>query len=327
MMMSPTQNEFNHVVAFEVSKDHLVVHTLPGDRQVRLPNTPTAVRRLLKAELKRNVSERLGALLVVCEATGRYERHVLAACVELGLKVHRAHGARVRFFAKYLGLAKTDPIDAGVLARYGARTPRLRLYEPPSPEEAALKELKARRDQIQAMLIAETNRLEHAAHPRVRKSLKAQIAGLRKAFAALDAEIATLVRTHEAFARKARLMRSVKGVGPVTVATVLADMPELGRLSKGEAARLAGLAPINQDSGKTSGRRHIEAGRAGVRRCLYMAALVAMQCNPIIQRFAAGLSARGKSFSVVITAVMRKLIVILNAILRTGEPWRGAQTA
>jgi transposase len=327
MTMSPTQNEFKHVVAFEVAKEGLVAHTLPGDRQVRLPNQPKAVRRLLKAEMKRNAKERLGALLVVCEATGGYERHVLAACVELGLKVHRAHGSRVRYFAKYLGLAKTDPIDARMLARYGAQSEGLRLYEPPSPEEAALKALKARRDQLQAMLRAESNRLEHAAHPTVLTSLKAQIAGLRRAFAALEAEIATLVRSHEAFARKARLMRSVKGVGPVTVATVLADMPELGRLSKGEAARLAGLAPLNQDSGKASGRRHIEAGRAGVRRCLYMAAQVAMQCNPIIKKFAAGLTARGKSFSVVITAVMRKLIVILNAILRTGEPWSGAKTA
>jgi transposase len=144
---------------------------------------------------------------------------------------------------------------------------------------------------------------------------------------ALEAEIATLVRSHDEFARKARLMRSLKGVGPVTVATVRAAMPELGRLSKGETARPAGVAPINQDSGKTSGRRHIEASRARVRRRLYKAAPVARQRNPVINRFAAGLTARGKSFSVVITAVMRKLIVILNALLRTGEPWRGAKPA
>jgi transposase len=267
-------------------------------------------------------------LLVVCEATGGYERHVLEACVALGLACHKAHGARVRHFAKYLGLiAKTDPIDAYVLALYGLKTEGLRLYQPPSAEELALKELHARRNDLMVMLNAEGNRLEHARQASVVRGLKAHIACLRKALKMLEAEIAALVRNNDAFTRKARLMRSLKGVGPVTAVAVLADMPELGTLTKGEAACLGGLAPFNRDSGKSSGPRHIEAGRAAVRRCLYMAGIVALRTNPVIKAYAANLKARGKPFKVIITAVMRKLLIILNAILRNGEPWKHAKIA
>ena len=319
MTMNPTQKAFNCVIAFEVSKHELVVHELPSDTQCSIANEPKAVRRLLRAKIKEHRSH-LGTLLIVCEATGGYERHVLEACVELELACHKAHGARVRHFAKYLGLiAKTDPIDARVLALYGLKTEGLRLYQPPSADEVALKELQARRN--------EGNRLEHARQASVVRGLKAHIASLRKALKALEAEIATLVRKNDAFVRKVRLMRSLKGVGPVTAVTVLTGMPELGTLAKGEAACLAGLAPINRDSGKSSGPRHIEAGRAAVRRCLYMAGMVALQTNPVIKAYAATLKARGKPFKVIITAVMRKLLIILNGILRTGEPWKHAKTA
>lgn len=328
MTMSPTQGPFKHVVAFEVSKTSLVVHRLPGDEQDTITNAPQAVRRLLRAEMRRNTKAKLGPLLVVVEATGGYERHVLDAAVELGLACHRAHGSRVRFFARYLGLiAKTDQLDARVLAVYGLKTERLRPFEPLKPEEQALKELQGRRDEIQQMLIAETNRLEHARLPSVVRSIKMHMAGLRKVLDALEAEIAALIHANESLARKARLMRSVIGVGPVTAAALLANMPELGSLTKGEAARFAGLAPINRDSGKLSAPRHIEAGGGAVRRCLYMAALVALNRNPVLKAFASRLRARGKPFKVVITAVMRKLIVILNAIVRDGEPWTHAKPA
>ena len=328
MTMIETHKGFKHVIAFEVSKASLVVHVLPADRQTTITNTPQAVRRLLRAELKSNAKNKFGPMLVAVEATGGYERNVLDASVELGVACHRAHGSRVRFYAKYLGLlAKTDAIDARVIADYGLKTANLRLFEPLRPEEQALKDLQARRDEVQQMLMAEANRLEHSRHASVVKSIKVHIVSLRKAFEALEAEIADLIRTHEPLDRKAKLMRSVIGVGPVTAATLLANMPELGSLTKGEAARLAGLAPINRDSGKLSAPRHIEAGRAAVRRCLYMAALVAMQSNPIIVAFTASLRARGKPFKVVITAAMRKLIVILNAIVREGLPWKNAKTA
>jgi transposase len=327
MSMIATHGEFNHVVAFEVSKAELVVHSLPADRQCVIANTAKGVSRLLTSELKSLRKQPTARLMVVCEATGGYERHVLEACIALGIACHRAHGSRVRFFAKYLGFsAKTDSIDARLLATYGLRSERLRLYVPPSAEEQALKDLKARRDEIQAMMIAEGNRLEHARHASVVRSLKQHLAALKKTFDGLEREIAALLRSCQTLGRKAKLMQSVKGVGPVTAATMLAYMPELGTLSKGEAARLAGLAPMNRDSGKLSAPRHIEAGRGAVRRCLYMAALVAMQTNPVFRDFAAKLKSRGKPFKVVVTAVMRKIVVILNAILRSEEPWR-AKTA
>lgn len=328
MSMIATHSQFNHIVAFEVSKAELVVHRLPADEQVTIANTPAAVRRLLSAEHKRLGKQKDARLLVVVEATGGYERHVLEACATLALACHRAHGSRVRYFARYLGVgAKTDGIDARLLALYGLRSELLRLYKPPSAEEQALKDLKSRRDEIQAMMIAESNRLEHARHASVVRSLKQHLTSLKKAFDALEAEIAVLLRDCRALGEKARLMRSVIGVGPVTAATLLAYMPEIGTLSKGEVARLAGLAPINRDSGKMSAPRHIEAGRSAVRRTLYMAALVAMSANPVVKAYAEQLRSRGKPFKVIITAVMRKLIVILNAIVRSGQPWKYAKTA
>ena len=248
--------------------------------------------------------------------------------MELGIAAHKAHGSRVRCFARYLGLvAKTDPIDARVLALYGLQTPDLRLYVPLTPEVLALRDLKTRRDQVQEMLFAETNRLERARHASVSRGLKAHIASLRKALAALEAEIAAHVEASETLSRKARLMRTLKGVGPVTVSAVLAFLPELGALTRSEAACLVGLAPINNDSGKFNGPRHIEAGRAAVRKTLYMTALVAIRRNPVMRLFADKLRRNGKPSKVVIAAVMRKLIVTLNAIVRSGEPWSHAQTA
>ena len=255
MTMNPALSAFNHVVAFEVAKDSLVVYVLPTEKQSIAANKPTAIRKALIAEMRRNAEASLGLLLVVCEATGGYERHVLEVCEELGIAVHKAHGSRVRHFARYLGLlAKTDPIDARVLALYGLKTTDLRLYVPPTPEVLALKDLKTRRDQLQQMLFAETNRLEHARHASVSRSLKAHIASLRKTLAALEAEIAAHIEASETLARKARLMRTLKGVGPATVAAILAYMPELGSFTKGEAACIAGLSGTFQGPSPYRGR-------------------------------------------------------------------------
>ena len=326
--MNPALPAFNHIVAFEVAKDRLVIHVLPAGEQSAAANKPKAIRKVLLAELRRNARANLGPLLVVCEATGGYERHVLDLCVELGIAVHKAHGSRVRYFARYLGLlAKTDPIDARVLALYGLKTPGLHLYVPPAPEALALRDLKTRRDQVQEMLFAEKNRLEHARHASVSRSLSAHIASLRKALAALEAEIAALVKASETLARKARLMQTLKGVGPATVAALLAYLPELGTLSRSAIACLAGLAPFDNESGKFKGPRHIEAGRAAVRKTLYMAALVAIRHNPVMRLFAERLRRNGKPSKAVITAVMRKLIVTLNAIVRSGQPWSQAKPA
>lgn len=327
-MTMNSEQRFEHIVAFEVSKDNLVVHTLPADEQHTISNAPAAIRRLIKAEAKRNREQKLGPILVICEATGGYERHVIQAAFDLKIPVHRAHGTRVRHFGRYCGLlAKTDPIDARLLAQYGLKTEELRLHVPPPPENEALRALHARRSEIQQMIIAETGRLDHAQHKSVLKSLKQHIAELKADLAAIESEINQLVRENGALSKKVALMRTVIGVGPISAMILLAYVPNIGQLTKGQVARLAGLAPINNDSGKKRGARHVEAGRTAIRRALYMAAVVAMKANPVLKDFADRLRSRGYPFKYVATAVMRKLVVILNAILRDGSPWSGAQTA
>ncbi|HET7411481.1 MAG TPA: IS110 family transposase [Pararhizobium sp.] len=326
---SPSNTNWpDHVVAFEVSKHQLVVHTLPADRQCTIANTPKAVRRVLQAEIKRNSKARLGAMLVICEATGGYEAAVLDVAVELGLDVHKAHGTRVRHFAKYKGLkAKNDPIDARLIALFGLQTENLVRYRPPSAAAKALRALHERRDDLKTMLQAETNRLEHASNAHVLKSLKASIAAITKTLDAIEAEITLLLKTEESMARKAKLMRTVPGVGPGVAATMIAHMPELGTLPRGSVAALAGLAPFDDDSGQKKGRRHISAGRSAVRRCLYMAALAAIRTCTHFRDYAARIKARGKPFKLAITAVMRKLIVILNAVLASQRPCDYARSA
>jgi len=328
MKTNPPQEPFAHIVAFEVSKNTLVVHTLPTNEQCSIENNAKAVRHLIKAEMKRSRKAKLGRLLVICEATGGYERHVLDVALELGVAVHRAHGTRVRHFGRYRGLlAKTDPIDAKLIAEYGVKTECLRLYVPPAAETVALRALHSRRTELQQMAIAETGRLDTAQHGSVRKNIKSHIASLEAALAAIEAEIADLVNENESLRTKVSLMRTVIGIGPISAMILLAHLPDIGRLTKGQVARLAGLAPINDDSGKKRGTRHVEAGRTAIRRALYMAAGVAMRKNPIIKEFADRLRGKGYPFKYVVTAVMRKLVVILNAVLRDGQPWKGAQPA
>ena len=328
MTINPAQKTFNHVVAFDVGKESLAVHILPGDERLSIANKSKEIRKLLTAQMRLNANSNLGPLLVVCEATGGYERQLLEICVELGIAAHKAHGSRVRHFAKYLGLiAKNDPIDARVLALFGLKTDSLRLYASRAPELEALIDLRARRDQIQAMLLAETNRLEHVRHESVTKSLKEHIEVLRQGLTVLETTIAAHIQASKELARKADLMRTLKSIGPGTATVLLAYMPELGAFSRAGAASMAGVAPFDDESGKTSLPRHVEAGRAAVRKALYMAASTAIRYNPIMKSFAEKLRRKGKPAKVVITAVMRKLIVTLNAMLRTGEPWSHAKTA
>ncbi|MGH6814346.1 MAG: IS110 family transposase [Hyphomicrobiaceae bacterium] len=241
---------------------------------------------------------------------------------------HKAHGSRIRAYARYRGmLAKTDPIDARLLAEFGLQTKDLRLYRPPRPEQAGLRRFKSRRDDIQQLLQAEKNRLEYTDDKVVAASIDAVVKTLERQLARIEAEIAAPIDSDGELGTRARLLTSVIGIGRIATVTLLADLPELGRLMRGEAAMLTGLAPINKDSGQARAPRRIEAGRAQVRRCLYMAAVVAIRHNPILSAFAKRLTQDGKPFKVVITAVMRKLIVILNAIMRDRQPWKHAKTA
>lgn len=324
--MNPASAGFNHIVAFDVAKATLEVCVLPGREHLSIANTPGQVRRLLKREMKRNRSGDLGPMLVVCEATGGYERHVLEVAAERAIACHRAHGSAVRGYAQYRRKwAKTDAIDGDLLADYGRQTKDLLLYHPPRSEQETLRCLQGRRKDLQDMLHAENRRLEHA--DAERPSVKRVIKTLDKELQRIEGEIAHLIETDDIFRRSAELMQTVKGIGPVTAAVMLAYLPELGQLKRATVTALAGLAPFNRDTGKMSAPRHIHGGRRPIRNCLYMAAKSAIRHSPHFKEYANRLKAKGKSYKVVITAVMRKLVITLNAIVRDQEPWKHAKTA
>jgi len=225
--------------------------------------------------------------------------------------------------AKYLGLAaKTDAVDARMLALFAAKSEDLRLWQPPRTETVELRGLRRRRDDLAQMVRKEQNRLENPQIKAVERPLKRHVRAMNKEIKKLAAAIAKLVAATPEFRQKADLLISVIGVGPKTVAACLAYVPELGSLTKGEAAAIVGLAPHAQDSGTLKGHRRISGGRREVRASLYMAALTALRIDPKMHAFAHRLRELGKLAKVAITAVMRKLIVTLNAVLKTGEPAR-----
>lgn len=328
LIMPAAAARFNHVIAFDVAKASLSLHILPSGEPLSLQNDGAAIRRLLKREQKRNCKQGLGPMLVICEATGGYEDAVLKTASELGLDCHRAHGSGVRAYAKFRGRhAKNDPIDAALIAEYGRDKPDLELYQPPRPEEAALRALMGRRTELKDMIQAETCRIEHASLKAVRVSLESHLAALKDQLALIEKEIRTLTRRDEAFNKRSRLLQTLAGIGAVASQTILAFLPELGHVPSATAVALAGLAPYDRDSGKERGKRRIFGGRGQIRTCLYMAALAAIRSHAHFREFAERLTRRGKPFKVAVTAVMRKLIVILSAMIRNDQPWKHAQTA
>lgn len=262
---------------------------------------------------------------VVVEATGGYERALVTALVEAGYRVAVVNPRQVRDFAKALGiLAKTDRIDALVLARFGEQVqPRL-LEEDPSTR-AELMQLVARRRQLIDLRTMESNRLQQSTARAAQKSIRHVLKLLEKEVDQLEAEIARLLASDDDWRTKIELLSSVPGVAKVTSATLVAEVPELGRLNRQAIAALVGLAPFNDDSGRHRGLRRISGGRSSVRHVLYMAALSARRCNPIIKAFAQRLAAQGKKPKVVIAACMRKLLVILNTMLKNKTPWNPSQ--
>jgi transposase len=262
--------------------------------------------------------------LIVLEATGGYEAALVAALATAGLPLVVANPRQVRDFAKATGrLAKTDTIDAQVLALFAERVqpaPR------PLPDEAAqaLDALLTRRRQLVEMLTAERNRLL-VARAAVRRDLQQHIRFLERRLREADHDLHTAVKASPLWRVKDDLLQSVPGVGRVVSLTLLAELPELGRLSHKELAALVGVAPLNRDSGTLRGKRLVSGGRAPVRAALYMAALVASKCNPVIRAFYQRLRAAGKPAKVALTAGMRKLLIILNAIARSGTPWQPAR--
>ena len=301
-------------VGIDVAQAHLDIALRPTGEQWRTATTEAAVADLvarLQAELP---------TLIVLEATGGLEIPVVAALAAAGLPVAVVNPRQVRAFAKAIGqLAKTDALDAQVLARFAEvvqPTPRTL----PDEQTQALAALLARRRQIVAMLTAEQQRLERA-RPPVRGRVVAHIAWLEQELADLDDELRRTVQASPAWREQEALLRSAPGIGPVVATTLLAEVPELGRLNRKQISALVGVAPLNRDSGTLRGQRAVWGGRGRVRAALYMAALVAVRHNPVIRRFYQRLLAAGKAKKVALTACMHKLLIILNAMLHHRTPW------
>ena len=303
-------------VGIDTAKDSLAVDSSPAGISLAVPNSPQGRADLVKALKGHAVA------LVVLEATGGYERAAAADLLEAGFKTIVVNPRQVRDFARGLGeLAKTDPIDAHVLARF-AQIVQPKPRPAASAQQAELAELVVRRRQLVTTLTQESNRAEMARLPRVRRSIQKIEHMLEDEIAKLDEEIAGLIEADETLSRKDKILRSTPGVGPGTSAMLLSHLPELGQLNRQEAAALVGVAPWDCSSGTWTGRSRIWGGRADVRSVLYMAALAARRFNPAIRAFAQRLEAQGKAFKIVITACMRKLLVILNSMLRSQTSWR-----
>ncbi len=246
----------------------------------------------------------------------------MTALIEAGYRVAVVNPRQVRDFAKAMGiLAKTDRIDALVLARFGQQV-QPRLLEDDPTQRAELMQLVSRRRQLIDLRTMESNRSEQTTARAAQKSIRHVLKLLEKEIAQLEAEIARLLESDDDWRGKIKLLSTVPGVAQVTSATLVAEVPELGRLNRHAIAALVGVAPFNDDSGRHRGTRRITGGRAAVRQVLYMAALSARRCNPVIHAFAQRLAAQGKKPKVIITACMRKLLVILNGMLKTNSPWK-----
>jgi transposase len=307
-------------VGIDVSKETLDVCLLPGKQTFTVENQPVGLDQIIK-RLKP-----LDACLVVLEATGGYEIPVAATLHHAGFDVAVVNPRQVRDFARSVGqLAKTDRLDAAIIARFAEAT-RPKPKAAPSSESLKLKELIVRRRQLVEMRTADRCRLDQVHSRDVRKDLEAHIKWLDKRIDRIEKELTQVVRNSPIWREKDNLLQSVGGVGDNVSRTLLAEMPELGRANRREVTKLAGLAPINRDSGKMRGRRMIGGGRSSVRAALYMGTLSAIQHNPVISELYHRLVDAGKEKKLAITACMRKLLIILNAILKTGVPWSPEKT-
>ncbi len=302
-------------VGIDVGKAYLDLAVRPTGTHERVPNDEAGIAHLV-AHL-----QRLGPTLVVLEATGGLEVPLVAALAAAGLPVAVVNPRQVRDFAKAVGqLAKTDALDAHLLARFAEQvrpTPR----PLPAADAQALSALLSRRRQVIAMLVAEQQRLPTTV-PALRPRVEAHIAWLRQERDDLDRELRRQVHASPVWREDDELLQSVPGVGPVLATTLIAELPELGHLNRKQIATLVGVAPLNCESGSLRGRRIVWGGRAQVRAALWMGTLVAVQRNPVIRRFYERLRAAGKSKKVALTACMHKLLLILNALLRQRTRWQ-----
>jgi transposase len=309
-----TVNKNEQVAGIDVSKATLDVALLPAGEVLQFGNEAAGIEELGK-KLKASAVD-----LVVMEATGGYETAVATALVGAGLRVAVVNPRQIRDFAKAIGrLAKNDRIDAQVIAAFGqAIEPEI--VRLPDEDAREMEALLVRRRQLVGMRVQEINRLG-LMHGPMRKSVKAHIDWLEKAIDKLDIDLTTGLRKSPAWRAKDELLRTATGVGPITSRTLLIDLPELGQLDRRAIAALVGLAPFNRDSGLMRGRRSIYGGRSQVRSTLYMAVTTAIRCNPVIRAHYERLKSRGKPHKVAMVACMRKMLTILNAMVRQSTPW------
>lgn len=299
-------------VGIDVSKATLDVHAVPTGESFKLGNDEVGINAV--------VEYTRAAALVVLEATGGFEIPVAAALTQAGVPVVVVNPRHVRNFAKALGkLAKTDRIDAQIIARFAEA---VRPEPKPLPDEQSqeLEELMARRRQMVGMLVMEKNRMSMT-RSNLRAQIQSHIDWLSEGLSKLDSEIDKLLKSSPVWREKDNLLRSVPGVGPNLSKTVLAELPELGSLNRRKIAALVGIAPFNRDSGAFRGRRTVWGGRGKVRTALYMAALVAAHRNPMLRAYYQSLLVRGKAKKVALVACMRKLLTILNSIIKHQKPW------
>lgn len=307
-------------IGIDVSKETLEFATYPRGESKSVAYDDTSIESLVTRWRE------LRPTLIVLEATGGFERLISRALTSAELPFTIVNPRHVRNFARATGqLAKTDRMDALILARYGeAVRPAIR----PLPDEATqeLKALTTRRRQIIEMIVAEKNRL-HSASKAVKKRIAAHLRWLEAELGRANKDLDQAIRQSPIWKDNEDLLQSVPAIGPTVSRTLMAELPELGKLNRKQIAALVGVAPFNRDSGKFKGRRSIWGGRATVRRCLYMAALVATRHNPVIRAFYTRLRKAGKCPKVALVACMRKLLTILNAMIKHHTRWANLQTA
>ena len=302
-------------IGIDVAKATLDLHFLPSGQAHSLANSPAGHRQL------RKLLPAPDACRIVLEATGGYERQLVADLLDAGFHVAVVNPKRVRDFARALGLAaKTDRLDARVLALFAEKVQPAPAQKTPE-KQAEIQQLVARRRQLIDLRTQESNRWDVTPSKAARKSIQAVLNTLERQVRDIEKAIEDLVESDDEWRQKTELVQSVPGLGGVTATTLLADVPELGQLNRQQISSLVGLAPFNRDSGQHQGKRTIGGGRKSVRSVLYMAALAARRCNPVIKAFADRLAQHGKPFKVVLTACMRKLLVIVNSLVKSGQAW------
>jgi transposase len=303
------------VVGIDIAKNHFDLHLLPEGKAARYANTSEGIQqcRLFLAQVR---PER-----IVLEATGGYELALTLELQAVGLPVIVVNPRRVRDYARSQNLiAKTDQIDARVIAEF-ATSPRVQARELPDPQARQRMALIARKGQLVEMHVAERNRLEHAVDPTVAQSLRQILQVIEKQIAALDQKIAKLIAADPQLQRKAEIIDSTPGFAEATAALLVTQLPELGRVNRQQIATLVGVAPMNRDSGQFRGKRMTGGGRVRVRSALYMPMLAVIRCNPVIRRFYQRLLDNGKAKMTALVAAMRKLLTILNTMIKNNQLW------